>query len=80
MFFRQVEIQDEEWITPMIAATRHLRLPRMQLLLEHGAQVNRKTKAGEIALSLALRNFYPETQDRRHAMVVRMLRAAGAKQ
>ena len=76
----RVDAQDREGITPLMVATLHLRPALMRLLLQHGARVDTRSRQGETALSMALRNYYPGTRDGRHGAVVRMLRAAGARE
>jgi ankyrin repeat protein len=73
-----VDAQSHDGMTPLMVATLHLRPVLMQTLLQHGAKVNLRRHSGETALTLARQNSSPNSHDKRHAIVVQILKAAGA--
>jgi len=73
-----IDARSQDGMTPLMVATLHLRPVLMQTLLQHGAKVNLHLHSGETALMLARQNSSLHPHDKRHAIVVQILKAADA--
>lgn len=75
-----VNTPDHQGETPLMIAAENLRPDLVRILLQHGARVNLRTKERETALSMTRQNPYLKTDPANQSRVIRILRAAGARE
>ncbi|MCW3054457.1 MAG: Ankyrin [Chthonomonadales bacterium] len=75
----RIDAQNKKGYTALMIAASHLRPALVQLLLEHRAQVNLRTRKGT---ALAIVRYQPDRDyhDDSQAKVIRLLQAAGAQE